>query len=446
MKPRSVAAPSDGPGDASERAARVPPTTGLADFLHLAGRLVTALVRSPRGCSLRLTFREWVRRMMARHGSDNLLINFGIRKLLWVGGPDLSMRILDPPPSTAGFATGKLKREAMGVLAPVALTVSDDAQWTRLRPFNEAVLHAGQPHELRQAFLAQIHVAFRVPPVTVHDVQDRMRRAMVGVVFGDGAAPPQLVDDLQALADLVQRPGKRLLLAPLARRRRARLYRLLRQAWQARAGSTEPSLLGLGHRLAGDLPEDQLLQQVPHWMFTFTGSGTDLLVRTLALVTSHPDVLEAARREIAAAGPLDRAEAIDGLQFLGACLLEAARLYPPVTRTSHCAPAGATAGAVRIPPGTEILHSFPLLGDEAAPSPEVAGFRPKVRSGSPGAADFDPFLHGARHCPGRELILFVCTSALAILLGPRRLVVDPPLSPGGLPPEFPRHGIRFKPS
>src|SRR4051812_7874433 len=40
--------------------------------------------------------------------------------------------------------------------------------------------------------------------------------------------------------------------------------------------------------MAPDVPEQQLLEQIPHWMFTFTGSGTDLLVRTVALVTSHP--------------------------------------------------------------------------------------------------------------------------------------------------------------
>ena len=58
--------------------------------------------------------------------------------------------------------------------------------------------------------------------------------------------------------------------------------------------------------------------------------------------------------------------------------------------------------------------------------------------------EFDPFLAGARHCPGRELILFVCTSALAVLLGTQRLMADPPLAPAALPLEFPRRGIRFR--
>jgi hypothetical protein len=437
--------PSDAALDAPSGAARVPPTTTLRDLLRLLGGLTVGFARRPRDFSARVTFRDWARGAMTRYDSDNLVLNLGISKLLLVGGRDLSRRILEPPPATAGYSTGKLKRKGMAVLAPHALTVSDDEQWVRLRPFNEAVLQAGRRHDLRSAFLPQIHRAFATPPATIEDVRGAMRRAMLGIVVGVGA-PSELPDYVQALFGLAQNPVKRLLLAPWAARRRARLYRTFARLWRERAASGEPSLLGLATKLAADLPEQQLLEQIPHWMFTFTGSGTDLLVRTVALVTSHPAVLESARREIAAAGVLERAEAIDRLRFLEACLMEAAWLYPPVTRTFHCAKAGAIAGAVRIPAGIEILHSFPLLGDRAVSSPHRPSFTPErwtSAAGSP-ADEFDPFLSGARHCPGRELILFVCTSALAILLGPQRTIVDPPLAPADLPLEFPRRGIRFR--
>jgi len=383
---------------------------------------------------------------MTRHRSDNLVLNLGIGKMLLVGGPELSRHILGPPPSSTGYSTGKLKRKGMAVLAPHALTVSDDEPWVRLRAFNQSVLQAGRPHELRSVFLAHVQRAFALPPATIDDIRASMRRAMLPIVFGPGA-PAQLATDVQALFDLVQNPAKRMVLAPWAARRRARLYGTLRRVWRDTATARPPSLLALAHQAAGDLPEEVLLEQIPHWMFTFTGSATDLLVRALALTTSHPAALEAARREIAAAGSLDQAEAIDSLRFLGSCLMEAARLYPPVTRTFHCAKSGAVAGTVRVPAGTEILHSFPLLGDAAQSSPDARTFLPERWSS--GAApspigEFDPFLAGARHCPGRELILFVCTSALAVLLGTQRLMADPPLAPAALPLEFPRRGIRFR--
>jgi cytochrome P450 len=268
----------------------------------------------------------------------------------------------------------------------------------------------------------------------------------MGIVFGAGVAPQSLADDVQALFQLVQQPLKRLLLGPWAQRRRARFYETLRRAWRESASSPSPSLIALLHREAHGLGEQEVLEQIPHWMFTFTGSGTDLLVRTLALLTSHPAALEAARREIAAAGPLDRADTIDRLLYLEASLRESARLYPPVTRTFHRTATGVVAGQLRLPAGLEILHSFPLLGDAESLSADSRRFRPE-RWMSPdtaaSAAEFDPFLHGARHCPGRELIMFVCQAALAILIGRHQLVVTTPLSGETLPPAFPNHGIRF---
>jgi cytochrome P450 len=438
-RPRAVAAPP--------RGASVPPATGLADLVRLLGGMAGAFVRKPREFSARVVFREWARRMMAHYGSENLVLNLGVRKLLLVGGRDLSQHILEPPPRTDGYSTGELKREGMAVLAPRALTVSDDEQWMRLRPFNERVLQAGQPHELRQAFLTQVHRAFSAPPRTMGDIRAAMGRAMLGIVFGEGVAPEHLTRDVQVLFDLVQHPAKRRLLGPWARTRRARFYGALRKVWREAGPSARPSLVARARIEAQGLPEEQVLEQIPHWMFTFTGSGTDLLGRALVLVSSHSGALDAARREITAAGSLDRADAIDALIFLEGCLREAARLYPPVTRTFHRAAAGATAGKVAIPVGMEILHSFPLLGDVEASAADARGFRPErwlpttTLAAAPG---FDPFLSGARHCPGRELIMFVCKSALAILLGPHRLVVESPLAGDALPPAFPAHGIRFR--
>jgi len=435
--------------DAASAAPPAPPSTGLLDLLGLLVRMLAALMKSPRAFSARIVFRDWARGVMTRYGSENLVLNLGVTRLILVGGQDLSRRILEPPPRTDGFAVGKLKRKAMAVLAPHALTISDDAQWALLRPFNEAVLCAGHPHELRQAFVAQTRRAFSTPPATMESIRAAMRRAMLGIVFGDGV-PARLVGEVEALFDLVQRPAKRILLGPLSRRRRARFYDTLRRGWRDSAGSQQPSLLGLAHGKAGDIDQELLLEQIPHWMFTFTGSGTDLLVRALTLVSSDPGALATARREIAAAGSLDAADSIAGLRFVEACLLEAARMYPPVTRTTHQAPAGAVAGTVRISPGMELLHSFPLLGRSDQSIAEPMRFRPErwlsAESAAAMARDFDPFLFGARHCPGRELILFVCQTALATLIGPHRLVVEVPLPADALPPAFPTGAVRFRQS
>ena len=186
-------------------------------------------------------------------------------------------------------------------------------------------------------------------------------------------------------------------------------------------------------------------------MFTFTGSGTDLLTRTLALVTSRAETRRRVLEEIAAAGAPDRAETVERLAFLNACLLETGRLFPPVTRTFHAAPNGAArdtahaaAGGGR---GPESVHWFPLLQRDDALGPDVHAFRPDrwlTPEPDAAAAASNLFLRGPRACPGADLILFVCRAALARQLAElgvaarsERLARDP------LPVAFPGREARF---
>jgi len=248
------------------------------------------------------------------------------------------------------------------------------------------------------------------------------------VVFG-GAASPQLVAQIEALFGLVQNPVKRVLTAPIAYFKRARLYDSLRALWQAQNPALKPSLLQMAGRSVTGLDHTELLEQMPHWMFTFTGSATDLVLRTLTLITSTPSVQGRVMTELQGAGPLyGRAFESAPLPFLEACLVETGHLYPPVTRTFHRTASGAVLNGVQFPPGTEIMHLFPLFTAdlEGADSPR---FNPDrwLHATAPVCA-FDPFLGGARGCPGRSLILLICQTALASLLLQHRLGVKPPAS------------------
>jgi cytochrome P450 len=148
-----------------------------------------------------------------------------------------------------------------------------------------------------------------------------------------------------------------------------------------------------------------------------------------------------------AAGPIDQDSfEYAVLPFLEACLLESGHLYPPVTHTFHRAAEGASVGNVQIPAGMEIMHLFPLFTTGSAygatGSPR---FNPdRWMHGNSPACSFDPFLGGARGCPGKSLILLICKTALASLLMQQRIVVQAPgIGAGPLPAEFPRRGIHF---
>jgi cytochrome P450 len=335
----------------------------------------------------------------------------------------------------------------MSYLAPRALTIAEDMDWTRLRPFNERVLCAGRPHDFQAVFLGHVRRAFAGPLVSVEDIRDRMGRAMLAIVFGEGVAPERLASEVRAVFALVQNPVKRKLAGERGRRRVAALYDSIRRVWDDGRGVTDSSLLGLA-RGAGDGENvEVLLQQVPHWMFTFTGSGSDLLTRGLAMIGSRPDLLRRAREELPRGDKLDDPASIDALRYLEACLLEGARLYPPVRFTIHRAGAADSANGARITPGTELLQVFSLTQRDRAADPTADDFRPeRWLSARPEAEAMYPnlFLSGARRCPGRDLILFVCKAAAAHLLQTGLVVGTEKLATDPVPFSFPAKDLEIR--
>jgi cytochrome P450 len=139
-------------------------------------------------------------------------------------------------------------------------------------------------------------------------------------------------------------------------------------------------------------------------------------------------------------------EAMDRMYLLEACLLEAGRLFPPVTKTFHCAPHGAGIGPTSLSSDVEIVHYFPLLHRRAsADGPTRDAFVPQRWLEHGAEPEYSgTFLSGARHCPGRDLALFVGKAAAALLLD-RGVVVDSgTLSRDPLPVSFPSREVRFR--
>jgi hypothetical protein len=302
------------------------------------------------------------------------------------------------------------------------------------------------------AFLTTVQQAFKVPVRDAAEVRAAMGRAMVGIVLGDISSPLDPAGDVTVLFDAVQSPVRRLFFGFAYKARRQRLYDLLARKWDAAihavagAQEQEHTLITHAARTAANNSQQHertaLLEQVPHWMFTFTGSGTDLLVRTLCLITSRPAVRERVIAEVHAAGAIDRPEVVDQLSFVEACLLETGRLFPPVTRTFHETAAASPHGQAH-----EYVHYFPLLQRDDQLGSTVHAFRPE-RWLEPtldrAAQASNLFLRGPRACPGMDLILFVCKAALAQqIAGLHVIAVQESLRTDPLPYSFPNITTRF---
>jgi cytochrome P450 len=423
------------------------PKTNLRDLLRLVTILIKA--RRKRG-DIGEAAAGWLRGLTERYRSRNLIINLLVRRVLFVSGPELSAHVLAAPPSSGGFVAGTMKRKAMAFLAPNALTISHDAQWRALRDYNERVLSTNQPHEHQEAFLIAVRKAFARPVVDMRDIRGRMGQVMLEVVFGEGNAPEHLVDDIQELFSEVSL--RTALVGSRKKAKRDRFHEELRTLWQRRAGAGEASLLAVAHDAAKGVEnryrsDHFLVEQIPHWMFTFTGSGADLLARSLAIILARAAVLDRVREERASAGPLNEATTIAALHYLEACILETGRLYPPAPQTAHRAARTDRFEGIEIPEGTELLQFFPFNNRDQSRDSLANHFRPErwldprdsVHQLYPNL-----FLSGARMCPGRRLILFINKAALTTLLAgglptPGRSILgsDP------LPFSFPDASLRF---
>lgn len=395
------------------------PKTRWRDLLGLAARvLVARLRRGDRGEALA----DWLRGLTRRYQTPNFVIDLIGRRVLFVSGSALSQHVLNAPPSEESFVAGTMKRKAMSFLAPNGLTILHGENWRAFRAYNEKILQPRSAHPHLPLLLTQVEKAFNRPIENIEDTRRRMGQIMLAAVFGEGEAPDRLIADIQELFAEVS-----LRTALFGSRKGAKLEQFrgeLRRLWNSDEENAIPTFLTLARQASSSLSPDHqreelLLDQIPHWMFTFTNSGADLLSRSLAMIISRPASLARVHREIESARPLSNCENHHALQYLEACILETARLFPPVVLTAHRAARGHIFDGMAIEAGMEILQYFPVNNRDVALDPFANYFRPErwLDSDDPvHSRELNIFLSGARACPGRDIILFVVTSAIALRL------------------------------
>jgi cytochrome P450 len=380
-----------------------------------------------------------------RYGAGPLRLRLPKRSVVLVLGPDDLRRVLDGTPEP--FATAnREKRAALSHFQPDGVLISHGRARAERRRFNERVLDTDRGmHRLAENMVS-----------TVGEEAERLLRATAGddslgwdefaaawwrlvrrVVLGDTAADDQrLIDVLTALRRDANwaylRPRRRTLREDLMRRLRAHLQR-------AEPGSLA-GLIAAMPETDGIAPESQVL----HWLFAFDAAGM-VTWQTLGLLASHPEHVALARAELAGRD----------LPYLRACVLDAVRLWPTTLVVLRDSTAETRWDGGTLPAGTAFaaissyFHRDPSLtghADRFAPRTWLAGDTSAIRGArDPGGTDgpwpLIPFSAGPAICPGRNVVLLLASTLLAMLLRrcefrlsePSRLGPDHPL-PGTLNP------------
>ena len=380
-----------------------------------------------------------VESMVHRLGPDPFYIRVVRDEALLVHHPDDIRIVLGGSPDP--FASDpEAKRNGMAAFQPEALSISRGDVWRSRRTFAEAVLDTGQPvHRLASAFLTvaadESHRLAEPATIRWDDLNSAFQRITRRVVFGDSAA-----DDLAITAELaaLMSAGNRMPGRP------SDGYPSFIGHVRAYVDAAEPGSLCSQIPAAPVVDGDGAAGQIVHWLFAMGDTLPANVMRTLALLATHPDDLAEVRAEIAGAD-LGDPKSVAGLDYLGGCIQEAMRLWPTtqlfgrVTTSDVRFPTGAV-----LPAGTQVLI-YNLFNHRNRDRIEYADrFAPQewLAGDAAGNWAFNFFSHGPQSCPGAGLSIFLGQAVLAALLGPSTPVLHgATLNPGRLPHGLDLYGI-----
>lgn len=396
-----------------------------------------------------------------KYRCDHLWSWFPFGRTLLVLNQESMDAVLD---SENNAADPILKKHALSQFIPDALLISSGAEWRDRRRFNESALDFGRLHDHCDAFKEIVFrevdqlAAERLGELRWADFQTLGQRISHQVLLGSDEIKPEMT---MQLAHMVRRSNWYIL--PRHRRYFSAFYEQIdlylarhrafsRDPHRAQQAKGEPvssrCLMHESARLLENGSAGALTQaptQIGFWFFVLKDAVELHVARTLALIAAHSDVQDRVRQEILNVAPLT-AQAIDGLQYLDACIREQLRLWTPVPiLLRRAVKSFSLRGEIPIEAGQQILIHTGFYHRDPRVFGEVAN------QFSPGAvaSTLPPVYYFSRHhqsCAGQFLAMFLLKATLASLLARFRFeLVGPTIERGRVPYLYDHFKVELRP-
>ncbi|UEM22167.1 cytochrome P450 [Skermanella mucosa] len=406
---------------------RRPKVVGLAERLGLDGRAVRRM-----------------QRLRAKYGPGPLMLAIPGRHQAIILSPEDVHTVLDNAPEPFSPASAE-KRAALAHLEPHASLISRGPKRADRRRFNEQVLDSGCPvHRMGERFVAVVgeeaegllKTARSRGELAWDDFTASWHNMVRRVVLGDAARDDEELTDMLAR---LRAAGNWAFLRPQRKGLRDRFYeRLEGHLARAEPGSLA-AVIAATPRTADTAPA----HQVAHWFFAFDPGGMATF-RALALLASHPDQADRARREIGDAGTEGRRD----LPFLRACILESLRLWPTTPAVLRETTRETQWDTGTMPKNTSVFIFAPFFHRDDENLPYADRFTPDLWMDGvrQGGWPLIPFSGGPAICPARDLVPMLGGAMLAALLDGRRVRLKEPgrIDPGArLPGTLDNYTLRF---
>jgi cytochrome P450 len=390
---------------------------------HLAYRLVEGLAR--------------------KYGPDPFWVRVGSEEALLVTHPDDIRVVLGGSPSP--FASDpEAKRKGMSAFQPDALTISRGDLWADRRAFAEAVLDTGRPtHRLARELAALAAVAADAllalgRPIRFEDVNQAFQQLTRVAVLGSAAiADTPLTEQLgELMAAGNKMPGKK-----------AKGYDDFHARIAAYVSAPDPAALTGLIAAAPQTGATDVPGQLIHWLFAMGDTLPTNLMRTLAVLATHPLVLDDARAEV-----VDKkltVKNVAGASYLAGCIFEAMRLWPTTALFGRVQVEDHRwVNGQKTPAGTQVLIHNLFNHRNRDRVPFADRFAPEEWVSGTAGEDwrFNFFSHGPQGCPGAGLSIFLGQAFLGRLIsaGNPKLASGPRLKGDKLPYGLDVYGLEIR--
>jgi hypothetical protein len=229
-------------------------------------------------------------------------------------------QLLDLSPNP--FGPGVVKKNFFDTFMPKNVGISVNPEWKYRREYNDKVLQTDKNHYLNPIFDDYIKESFlSIQPKNFEEFTELTKQLTSKIIFGTYQYNP-IIYKVFKEADSI---FSALLNINTVNSEDLEQYKTyLNYELQNPKENTLISIANKYHKL---LPTDEIIDQIPHWIFPIAGLFSVHLPRLLVVLANHPDILEQVIIEI------KNNNLVTDYNYTRKCILEMFRLNNPVNST-----------------------------------------------------------------------------------------------------------------
>lgn len=191
------------------------------------------------------------------------------------------------------FGPGDFKKDFFSSFMKRNVGISEGKEWIARRKYNDKVLETDRPHSMNDIFSEYIYnMLSNNKPTTFFEFRETSKKITSKIMFGTYEYN-NIIYKIFNQADSVMNVSFGI--KTINQKDFQEYEEYLKQQLETPKPNT---LLYIGNKYHRIIPEQDIIEQIPHWIFPIVGIFTSHLPRLLVLLLNHPKDFDIVKREI----------------------------------------------------------------------------------------------------------------------------------------------------